>query len=181
MKRISSVALALALAGCAPRVQPGAFTPEYVRIGPLELSATIERDVGDLMGSVDIMNTSDRPVVVEYNGSCAVSIVLAAPGSESPRWDAYRWWQAFPDVCRPAPLRLEIPPETLARVLTPPVNQDQILGDSIPAGRHPVALRIQLLQPEDTTLLLSAGTVELEGSGQPLLAAGRGATLLPSP
>jgi hypothetical protein len=142
----------------------------YVRLGALELSATIERDAGDLMGSVDVMNTSGQSVSLHYQGSCAVAILVAGRGRDRPRWDALTWWQSRPGICRPDPVVLDIPPKTLARILTPPVNQQEILGDSIASGSHTVALRIRIYQPTDTTLLLPAGRVELAGSGEILTA-----------
>jgi hypothetical protein len=169
MRRAIPLGLAL-LAGCATGSRGTGPQPVYVRLGALELSATIERDAGDLMGSVDVMNTGDRTISLHYQGSCAVSILVADGEGEGPRWDALTWWQSRPGICRTDPVVLEIPPQTLARILTPAVSEAEILGDSIASGSHPVALRIRILAPRDTTLLLPAGRVELAGSGAVLTA-----------
>ena len=55
-----AVLLALAvLAGCAPRTRPAAGPePEYHRVGPLDIAAGVQQDGVDVMGMMDIMNTS---------------------------------------------------------------------------------------------------------------------------
>lgn len=171
MRRWKAALLPLALAACAPRPvsAPAADDRTYLRVGALELSAVLEQDATDLMGSVDIMNLGSRPVLLEYEGSCAVAIVLGRNGAQARRWDALEFWRRRPEICRPEPTRLEIPGRTLARILTPPVTQAQILGDSLPAGRYEGVLRLRMLQPRDTTILLPAGPVDIGSSSRPLL------------
>lgn len=162
MRRLLAFA-ALAIAGCARPVPLAGPVPEYVQLGELELSATVEQEGVDLMGSVDIMNTSREPVTLRYTGGCAVSLVLLPQSGRSarPRWDEFEWLRPHTDACRPDPLVLEIPPRTLARLLTPAVTSMQILGDSIPPGEYPAGVRLRMLQPRDTTLLLRANPVQL--------------------
>lgn len=156
--------LALALiAGCAPRGRPGSGPePVYFRMGPLELSATIEQEGVDLMGSVDIMNTSGRPVTVEYDGGCSLAVLL--PGETGPLWDQAEWWLSRPGICpASSATTLEIPARTMARILTPSMTTMEIAGDSIPRGTFPGAVRMRMLAPDDTTLIFPAGIVRLNG------------------
>jgi hypothetical protein len=134
----------------------------YVHIGPLELSAYIDQEGVDVMGSVDIMNTSRGPVTVEYDAGCDLAIVMGGEGA--PMWDQAAWWRRNPGICPESGLtRLEIPGRTLARVLTPAVTTYQIAGDSIPLGTFPAAVRLRLSVPRDTLLVLPAGPVRLNG------------------
>lgn len=149
-------------AGCAQRGTRSAPEPVYLQMGPLELSASVEQDGVDVMGSVDIMNTSGRPVTVEYDGGCDLALLI--PGAGRPMWDQAVWWRANPDVCPTTSLTtLEIPARTLARILTPPMTTLEIAGDSIPFGTFPAAVRLRLLLPRDTTLVFPAGPLRLNG------------------
>jgi hypothetical protein len=151
------------LGGCAPRSGPGTGPePVYLHMGPLELSATLEQDGVDVMGSVDIMNTSRQPVLVEYDGGCELAVLVT--GGASPLWDQTIWWREHPGVCpTTTSTRLEIPGRTLARILTPAVTTLQIAGDSIPLGSFPAAVRLRLMSPRDTLLVLPTGPVRLDG------------------
>jgi hypothetical protein len=154
--------LALAvLAGCAPRTRPAAGPePEYHRVGPLDIAAGVQQDGVDVVGMMDIMNTSSQPVLLEYEGGCGLSVVV---GGTAGLWDEALFWRAHPDICPTTPTRLEIPARTMARILTPAVTTPQIAGDSIPMGTFPAAVRLRMFQPFDTTLVLPAGAVRLEG------------------
>lgn len=157
----SLLALAL-LAGCAPRTAPATGPePVYHRLGPLELSAMLEQDGVDVMGSVDVMNTSGRTVLLEYEGGCEFAVLVGA-GEGRAHWDEALWWSTRPEICSTSSTRLEIPARTLARILTPVVTTLQIAGDSIPMGAYPAAVRLRMLQPRDTTLVLTTGPVRLE-------------------
>ena len=166
MTRRITLAVIFALAvlgGCAPRARPGTGPePVYLHMGPLELSATLEQDGVDVMGSVDIMNTSRQPVLVEYDGGCGLAVLVT--GGSTPLWDQAIWWRGQPGICPTASTtRLEIPARTLARILTPAITTLQIAGDSIPLGTFPAAVRLRLMTPRDTLLVLPAGPVRLDG------------------
>ena len=167
------------LSGCArPAPEPGPAT-EYLLLGALELSATVERDLWDVYGAVELMNTGGDTVRLEYASQCALAILVYRPAADrGRRWDSSEWWQRRQGECPATPVRLDIPPLTLARVIAPAVDADAILGDSLPAGAYAAAMRMRLLQPTDTTLLLNAGEVELERPEKPGHLVGTG---LPSP
>jgi hypothetical protein len=165
MTRRSTTAVLLALAvlaGCAPRTRLSAGPePEYHRLGPLDIAAGVQQDGVDVMGMVDVMNTSTQPVLLEYEGGCGLAVLV---GGTASLWDEALWWRDHPDICPTDPTtRLEIPARTMARILTPSVTTMQIAGDSIPAGTFPGSVRLRMLQPLDTTLVLPAGPVRLEG------------------
>jgi hypothetical protein len=171
MRRAAASAALALLAACAR--PPAGPEPErdYQRVGALEISALVERDLADVLGSVDLMNTGRDTVRLEYAGQCAVAILLYEAGDgATPRWDSSAWWSAQGD-CPATPMTLDLPPRTLARVVAPLVQANRILGDSLPQASYRAALRLRLLQPRDTTLLLPAGDVHLAGAGAPSLAA----------
>jgi hypothetical protein len=163
MTRRSTIAVLSALAvlaGCAPRTRPATGPePVYHRLGPFDIAAGVQQDGVDVMGMVDIMNVTTQPVLLEYEGGCGLSVVV---GGTAALWDEALWWSAHPDLCTPGSTRLEIPGRTMARVLAPAVTTPQIAGDSIPMGTFPAAIRLKMLQPLDTTLVLPAGAVRLE-------------------
>jgi hypothetical protein len=133
----------------------------------------VERDLGDVLGSVDIMNTGRDTVQLEYAGQCGLGILLYGEGEASPRWDSSAWWATLGDCPAPA-TALDLPPRTLARIIAPLLETVRILGDSLPGAGYRAALRIHLLQPRDTTLVLPAGEIQLGGGTGTSLAAGRG-------
>jgi hypothetical protein len=152
------LALAL-LAACAPRSTRAAGETEYSRVGELELSALVQRDLSDVLGAVDVMNTSRDTVRVEYAGYCALA-VLVYPEQGARGWDSSAWWPGQGD-CPAGTLSLDLPPRTLGRIVAPVVLAQGIRGDSLPAGSYRAAVRIRLVQPRDTTLVLPAGQIEL--------------------
>lgn len=173
MRRAGVSALLVLLVSCAPRVVTPPFDRDYQQVGPLEISALVERDLADVLGSVDVMNTSRDTVRLEYAGQCALAVVLYDRTAGRPRWDSSNWWAAR-GHCPAASMTLDLPPRTLARVVAPLLEAYDILGDSLPTATYRAALRLHLLQPRDTTLILPAGDLQLEGSGPPSLAAGHG-------
>lgn len=173
MRTAAAFALILVATGCAPRVVTPPFAREYQRVGPLEISAVVERDLADVLGSVDVMNTSADTVRLEYAGQCALAVLVYDRMAARPRWDSSHWWAARGE-CPAAPMTLDLPPRTLARVVAPLVEAYAILGDSLPLKTYQAALRLRLLQPRDTTLILPAGDLQLEVSRAPLLAGGAG-------
>lgn len=169
---LASVTLAL-LAGCARAAVQTPDDTEYHRVGALEISATVERDdFWDVFGAIDLMNTGRDTVRLEYEGYCGVAILMYQGKRTVPRWDSTEWWTRRQGECPNGLMNLDIPPETLARIVAPAVDAQGILGDSLPAGSYAAAMRIRLLEPRDTTLLLSAGRIELDrpDSGRPNLA-----------
>lgn len=170
---------ALVLAGCArrtPFLTPADFEHEYVQIGALELAATVERDESDVYGTVELMNTGPDTVRLEYNAYCDLAIVLFREKDRRllPRWDSATWWRGRGGYCPERPLQLDIPPATLARIVAPAVEARGILGDSLPAGEYITAMRVRMLQPRDTALVLPGGVIQLEpGESGGLMAAGR--------
>lgn len=156
-------ALAL-LSACAPAVTRAPAEKEYQRVGALELSATVERDRSDVLGAVDVMNTSGDTLRFEYEGYCALSLrfhVLAGRGA----WDSSAWWARQGD-CPTGTMSLALPPRTLGRIIAPVIQVPRILGDSLPSGSYATAVRIRLLTPRDTILVLPAGSIDL-GTPQP--------------
>ena len=94
MRRLAILAL---LAGCARPAAGPAPERDYQRVGPLELSAYVERDLGDVLGTVDVMNTGRDTVRLEYAGQCAIAVlVFDRTSPERPRWDSpgRRWTTA---------------------------------------------------------------------------------------
>jgi hypothetical protein len=160
-----AVFLLLAAGGCASaaRGAPEVDDREYVQVGELELSAVIEQEAGEVYSMVEIMNTSDGTVRLEYPGPCAVSPTLFRPvgSTREAVWTAEAWGTANPMVCPPSPIQLDIPAGTLARLIAPILVQTELQGDSLPPGRYPTAVRFRMLQPRDTTLLLWSGEVQL--------------------
>lgn len=174
MKRRLALAAALLIGACArPATGP---SPErvYERVGPLELSALVERDLSDVLASVDVMNTARETVRLEYAGQCGLGVVLYEPAAERPSWDSALWWASQGD-CPSPPMTLDIPPRTLARIVAPLLETQRIRGDSLPGTSYRAAVRIRLLQPRDTTLVLPAGDLHLGVDGGASLAAARGA------
>jgi len=171
MRRGAAFAILLGVTACARPASAPAPEREYQRVGPLEISALVERDLADVLGSVDLMNTGRDTVRLEYAGQCAVAILLYdASGSGAPRWDSSAWWSAQGD-CPATPMTLDLPPRTLARVVAPLLEAARILGDSLPRASYRAELRLRLMQPRDTLLLLPAGDVHFGGSSASSLAA----------
>lgn len=169
-----AAALAL-LSGCAPPATLRPTPTEYHRVGALELSAVVERNQLEVLGAVDLMNTGADTVRLEYAGYCALALLIypSDERSDGPRWDSSAWWTGQGD-CPEGTLRVDIPPITLARIVAPVIDADRILGDSLPGGSYTGALRLQIVQPQDTTLVLLGGPVRLErgshGTRAPLAA-----------
>lgn len=157
-------ALLCLLAACAPALVSPEDTREYHRLGSLELSAVLEQDDQSLYGLIEIMNSSRQPVVVEYAGACGVGYLLYQEGGVTPRWQSSRWWTALQGSCPETPLRMEIPGATLARIMAPALDPGIVLGDTLRAGSYEAAMRLRLLQPRDTTLILRAGPVRLDSA-----------------
>lgn len=156
------VGLALvALAACAPRARLAVDESRYVRVGPLEISGFVEREMVDIFAAAQVMNTSRQPLEIAYAGACGVALVIYHPDrpQAAPAWDSERLGLG---LCPPTPDRFEIPPETLARLLAPAFGSEEIRGDSLARGRYLAAVRLHLLHPRDTTLLLSAGPLDLD-------------------
>ena len=175
MTRRAALAAALLLAGCARPPAGPEPEREYHRVGALELSALVERDLGDVLGTVDVMNTGRDTVRLEYAGQCAVAILLFdAPSAERPRWDSSAWW-ASQGECPAGTTTLDLPPRTLGRILAPLVEARSILGDSLPLASYRAVMRFRLVQPRDTTLLLPAGELLLDVGAPPSLAGRVGA------
>lgn len=172
MRRAGALLLALVMPACARPAAGPAPEREYERVGPLELSALVERDLTDVLGSVDVMNTGREPVRVEYAGQCALAIVLHEPGAAAPSWDSALWWASRGD-CPTHPMTIDLPPRTLARIVAPLLEAERIRGDTLPGATYRAFLRVRLLQPRDTTLLLPAGDVHLGDPGGASLAAAR--------
>ena len=173
MRPAAGGVLVLLLAACARPTAGPSPERDYHRVGALEISALVERDLSDVLGTVDLMNTGRDTVRLEYAGQCALAILLYEDGTPGDaRWDSSAWWAAQGD-CPAASMTLDLPPRTLARVVAPLLETRQILGDSLPGARYRAAVRIRLLQPRDTTLILPAGDVHLGTGGPPSLAGRR--------
>jgi hypothetical protein len=129
----------------------------------LELSASVEGEEPDVYGAVNLMNYGAAPLPLRYASSCGLALLIFDPAGapEHPRWDSSRWLAEQGGECPAPPLDLEIPDETLARILLPVVDTGYILGDSLPPGRYRAAVRFRLLTPNDTTFVLNAGPLEL--------------------
>ncbi|MGH7571381.1 MAG: hypothetical protein ACREMK_06005 [Gemmatimonadota bacterium] len=56
---------------------------------------------------------------------------------------------------------LEIPPDVNGTVLTASASDSIILGDFLPGGVYHLAVRLSVLQPQDCTLVIPAGSFEL--------------------
>jgi hypothetical protein len=171
--RLGILSALAVLAGCAPSVRHTLaenWSPDFRRLGELEVSASVERNSGEILGAVDLMNTGRDTVVLEYAGYCAIAILMYRESGQhgEPRWDSTEWWSRTGD-CPDRTLKLSIPPETLARVVAPVVDTRRILGDSLPGGSYYGAIRINIVQPFDTTLVLPAGLVELQRPSSPAL------------
>jgi hypothetical protein len=158
VKRLALVGLAL-LCACAPRVTRAPGEKEYFRVAGLELSATVERDRSDVLGAVDVMNAGDDTVRLEYEGYCALSLRFR-PERGRGAWDSSTWWARRGD-CPTGNVTLTLPPRTLGRIVAPVLQAPRILGDSLPAGAYTAAVRIRLVQPRDTTLVIPAGSIDL--------------------
>ena len=167
------VLLAVLSAGARAATAPPALGPAYVQYGGLELSAAVEPDPPDLFGVVDIMNPTADTVRLRYAGFCELAIVLypAAASGGAPTWDSSLWWERRQGSCPASPVELDIPPETLARVIAPVIQVESVLGDSLPPGPYTPAVRLRLLLPRDTTFVLRGETIDIaRGGAEPLLA-----------
>lgn len=120
---------------------------------------------GELFLRASIENPTVSTFVMEYAGVCAPSLlVYRDPGlTGSLLWDQLEWWNSRAGGCKWLPAFLEIPTGVERHVSTPAMADADILGDSIPAGTYPVSMRLRILQPRDSTLVIPAGTVELGG------------------
>lgn len=165
-KTASAAALALLASACAPAATARLTPTEYHRVGALEVSAVVERNQVEVLGAVELMNTGKDTVHLEYAGYCALALLMypTHEGLGEPLWDSSAWWTRQGD-CPEGTLRVDIPPITLARIVAPVVNADRILGDSLPGGSYTGALRLRIVQPRDTTLVLLGGRVRLERDG----------------
>ncbi|HET8654774.1 MAG TPA: hypothetical protein VFL93_04625 [Longimicrobiaceae bacterium] len=166
LRAFAAAAILTALAGCAlPATRTGP-EPVYTRVGPLDLSATLDASGGQIVAAVDAMNLDHDSVTVVYPALCGISLVVFRPAApDRPVWDSARWIAPEPGDTTGCPRlsrRLVVPEQTLARLYMPVVAGVQVLGDSLPAGDYSAALRFHLLQPRDTTLLLPAGPLRLE-------------------
>jgi hypothetical protein len=171
--RLGILSALAVLAGCAPFARHALVDdhlPDLRRLGELEVSASVERNSGEILGAVDLMNTGKDTIAFEYAGYCAIAILMYRGSAErgEPRWDSTEWWSRTGE-CPERTLKLSIPPETLARVVAPVVDTRRILGDSLPGGSYFGAMRINIVQPFDTTLVLPAGPVELQRPSSPAL------------
>lgn len=166
MRQCRALLLALALGACA-RQAPAPESPlpgeQFQEVEQLEFSATVERDQFDVFGAVEIMNTGADTARVSYLGYCELAILFYDPAGRpvSLRWDSSRWWIGQQAPCPNTPVRLDIPPQTLARLVAPAVGAGGVLSDSLPAGPYIPAMRLRLLHPRDTTLVLPADLVDL--------------------
>lgn len=161
-RRFAISGLLCLFSACAPALVAPEDDREYHQIGDLEFSATVEQDIESVYGLIDIMNPTRSPVLVEYSSGCAVAYLVHQDGRTTPSWESSRWWTGLQGSCPSEPMRMEIPAATLGRIMAPAVDPGIVLGDSLPAGSYQVAMRIRLLQPLDTTLILRAGPVQLD-------------------
>ena len=162
--RIMGVGALALLAACAPGAARAPVVPtEFHRVGALEVSAVVERNQTEVLGAVDLMNTGADTVRLEYAGYCALALLLypAEPAARAPRWDSSEWWVRQGD-CPAGTFRVDIPPITLARIVAPVMDARQILGDSLPGGSYTGAVRLRIVQPRDTTLVMLGGRVRLD-------------------
>lgn len=165
--RITGVGALALLAACAPAATRAPIVPtEFHRVGALEVSAVVERNQTEVLGAVDLMNTGTDTVRLEYAGYCALALLLypAETAARAPRWDSSEWWVRRGD-CPEGNFRVDIPPITLARIVAPVIDAGQILGDSLPGGSYTGAVRLRIVQPRDTTLVMLGGRVRLERTG----------------
>ena len=165
--RFAAVGATALLAACAPAATRAPAVPtEFHRVGALEVSAVVERNQTEVLGAVDLMNTGPDTVRLEYAGYCAIALLMYPPEAavREPRWDSSDWWGRQGD-CPQGTFHVVIPPVTLARIVAPVVDARQILGDSLPGGSYTGAVRLRIVQPRDTTLVMLGGRVRLERSG----------------
>ena len=128
----------------------------------LRFEAAILRDAeGALSGFLTIRNPTRSRIALEYAGVCHPSILVFADPSSAPVWDQLRWWNSRPGACKWLPQLHIIDPGTFGLVRPHHVTEETILGDSLPPGLYEIAIRLRVLQPRDTTLIVSAGLHEL--------------------
>ena len=158
--------LALLLFAAAPACAARAPLPaldrprEYATVGALELSGVVERDGEAVYSMVEIMNTGSDTVRLAHPEACGVSLILLSTDSATLRWDLERWGQGQ-GYCSGRVSTMDLPPNTLARLFSPIVGEPDVRGDSLPGGDYASAMRIRLVEPADTTILLWSGPVRL--------------------
>ena len=141
------------LATLVPVVEDLDFTAELRRV----------RD-GDLQGVVTITNPTSESALLEYAGTCAPSILIFSPDADEgvPLWDQFRYWQGQVGGCKWFTSILEMPASMSRPAVSTGLASDSIiLGDSLPGGTYQAAVRLDVFQPQDTTLVIPAGLVEL--------------------
>jgi hypothetical protein len=177
-RRIAGTGALALLAACAPAATRAPVPTEYHRVGALEVSAVVERNQMEVLGAVELMNTGADTIRLEYAGYCALALLMypADAAIREPRWDSAEWWMGQGE-CPEGNFRVDIPPITLARIIAPVIETGRILGDSLPGGSYTGAVRLRIVQPHDTTLVLLGGPVRLEREAA---AAGRSLAALPS-
>lgn len=130
----------------------------------LRAEGVVERLSDDrLMGIASLHNPTDRPFVAEYAGSCAIALLAYDDPTYGgpPRWDQHRWQNTRIGGCKWFPGITEVGVGEVAKFATPGVSDSIILGDSLPTGAYWLAIRVRILQPADTTLVIPGGEVEL--------------------
>lgn len=108
-----------------------------------------------LSARVTIANRRAEPVVLAFPDGCLA--LLRAYEGESDRL-APVWDQRDAVACDPASASIELAPGERREVPVPPVDADQILGDTLPDGTYRLTA---YLRPEGRVVEVEAGTVEL--------------------
>ena len=114
-----------------------------------------------LTASLTIRNPTRSRIALEYAGVCHPSILVFADPTAPPVWDQLRWWNTRPGACKWTPQLHVLDPNTRGLIRSASVSEAAILGDSLPPGLYHLAIRVRVLQPRDTTLVVSAGVHEL--------------------
>ncbi|MGH7471515.1 MAG: hypothetical protein ACRENP_26485 [Longimicrobiales bacterium] len=133
------------------------LTPMIPGVAQLAFTAsTAQRASGSYYGVLTVGNATSSRAWLEFAGLCAPALLLFSQPSYGgePRWD-----QSRPPAmaCKWVPHQLSIAQQDSGRA----VNTSDILGDSLPNGTYFGAVRVRILQPSATTIVIPAGVMTL--------------------
>lgn len=160
-RRSGFVVAALVTAGCGAQALR---TPQEERTAePTQLSvaATMQQSSGRIAVQVSVRNAGSSEFVGEFQGVCAVAVLLWKSDDDRLRWDQQNWFNTRAGGCKWLLWPLRIPPDSEVEVITQVVSEASVLGDSLPAGDYDVAVRLRLVTPFDSTFVVAAGQATL--------------------